>query len=111
MPTFKILYCAFTATALLAVHYGVGIFNIIFIFIVIFACRPPEYVWTRHSTTPHEGSCDTTLFVMLPTYFSIFLNVLADWILPLLPITLVWKTRMAMRKKIPVCAVIALGSL
>jgi hypothetical protein len=90
---------------------AVSVFNIIYIFIAIFACRPVEYTWTRYDPTPHQGSCNSTLFATIPTYVAAFLNVLADWILPLLPATLVWKAKMERRKKISVCAVLALGSL
>jgi hypothetical protein len=92
---------------------AVSVFNIIYIFVAVFACQPTEYIWTRYNPPPNEGhgDCSTTLFVLIPTYVSAFLNVLADWILPLLPATVVWKARMEMRKKISVCAVIALGSM
>lgn len=89
----------------------VSAFNIFYIFIAIFACRPVEYTWTRYDPIHHEGSCNSTSFATIPTYVATVLNVLADWILPLLPATLVWKAKMEKRKKISVCAVLALGSL
>jgi hypothetical protein len=90
---------------------AVTVFNIFYVFIAIFACRPVSYQWTRYDPVFHDGECNSTLFATIPTYVSAFLNVLADWILPLLPATLVWKTKMETRKKISVCAVMALGSV
>lgn len=89
----------------------VSVFNVIYIFIAIFACHPVERTWTRYDPTPQEGHCNSTSFATIPTYMAAFLNVLADWILPLLPATLVWKAKMETRKKLSVCAVMALGSL
>jgi hypothetical protein len=89
----------------------VTIYNLFYIFIAIFACRPVEYQWTGYDPVPPDGQCNSTLFATIPTYLAAFLNVLADWILPLLPASLVWKTKMETRKKISVCAVLALGSM
>ena len=89
----------------------VTLFNIMYFFIALFACRPVEYQWLRYDYILHDGECNSTLFATVPTYVSAFLSVLADWILPLLPATLVWKTKMETRKKISVCAVLALGSV
>ena len=89
----------------------VTVYNAFYLFIAIFACRPVEYQWTGYGPDPTDGECNSTLFVTIPTYLSAVLNVLADWILPLLPATLVWKAKMETRKKISVCAVMALGSM
>lgn len=89
----------------------ITIYNVFYVFIAIFACRPVDYQWTGYNPVPTEGECNSSLFVTIPTYLSAFLNVLADLILPLLPATVVWKTKMERRKKISVCAVIALGSM
>ena len=89
----------------------VSLFNAFYIFIAIFACQPVAYQWTRYDPVFHEGRCNSTLFSTIPTYISAFLNILADLILPLLPASLVWRAKMERRKKISVCAVMALGSL
>ena len=89
----------------------VTIFNICYFFIALMACRPIEYQWTRYAPVKGEGECNSTLFATVPTYMAVFLNVLADWILPILPATLVWKAKMETRKKISVCAVLGLGSM
>jgi hypothetical protein len=89
----------------------VSIFNLFYIFIDIFACQPVEYEWTRYNPVPPDGQCNSTLFATVPTYLSAFLNVLADWMLPILPATMVWNAKMDRRTKISVCAILALGSL
>jgi len=89
----------------------VTVYNIFFVFLAIFACRPVEYQWTGYNPIPTEGTCNSSLLGTIPVYAAAFLNVLADWVLPLLPASLVWKTKMETRKKISVCAVMALGSM
>ena len=89
----------------------VTVYNLFYIFIAIFACRPVEYQWTGYDPATPKGECNSSSFVTIPTYMSAFLNVLADWMLPLLPASLVWKTKMETRKKVSVCAVMALGSM
>lgn len=91
---------------------AVTVFNIFYLFIAIFACRPVSYQWTRYDIEGvHEGECNSTLFATVPTYVGAFLNVLADWVLPVLPAMLVRKTQMDTRRKVSVCAVISLGSM
>lgn len=89
----------------------VTVYNIFYLFLAIFACRPVEYQWMGYGPDPIKGECNSTPFVTIPTYLAAILNVLADWILPLLPASLVWKTKMETRKKVSVCAVMALGSM
>lgn len=92
----------------------VTIFNIMYIFIDVFSCRPIEYQWTRYDDPPRPASgasCNATSYATVTTYVAAFLNVLADWTLAILPSYLVWQAKMERRKKISVCAVLALGSV
>lgn len=86
-------------------------YNLFFLFLAIFACRPVDYQWTGYNPVPTSGKCNGALLATIPSYISVVITVLADWILPLLPASLVWKARMEMRKKISVYAVLALGSM
>lgn len=92
----------------------VTVFNIMFIFFDIFSCRPIEYQWTRYADPPRPATgaqCNATSFATVTTYVAAFLNVVADWTLAVLPSYLVWQAKMERRKKISVCAVLALGSV
>jgi hypothetical protein len=90
----------------------VAVYNLFFVFLAIFACRPVEYQWTGYNyPVPAKGECNNSGWATYPSYVAGFLNVAADWILPLLPARLVWKATMERRKKISVCAVLALGSM
>ncbi|KAL1892342.1 hypothetical protein Sste5346_007080 [Sporothrix stenoceras] len=92
----------------------VTVFNIMFVFFDIFSCRPIEYQWNRYADPPRPATgaqCNATSFATVTTYVAAFLNVVADWTLAVLPSYLVWQAKMERRKKISVCAVLALGSV
>ncbi|KAG7284255.1 hypothetical protein NEMBOFW57_010619 [Staphylotrichum longicolle] len=89
----------------------IAVYNLFFFFLAIFACRPAGYQWTFYNPVPEEGECNSSGSATYPTYVAVLLNVVADWILPLLPARLVWKAKMERRKKISVYAVLALGSM
>jgi len=89
----------------------VTVFNTFYFFIAIFACQPVEQEWMRYATPPARGTCNSTLFATVPTYVSAFLNVVADWVLPILPAAMVWSARLDRRTRISVCSVLALGSM
>jgi uncharacterized protein YacL len=80
-----------TIWSLLAI---VAVYNMFFMFIVIFQCIPVEYYWFRY-TSPQviDGSCNKTALATIPTYISLFLNVLVDWVLALLPVSFIYKVR------------------
>jgi uncharacterized protein YacL len=90
----------------------VGVFNAFYLFIVIFQCIPVEYYWFRY-TDPQviDGTCNKTSLATIPTYISLFLNVFADWLLALLPVSFVYKSKMPLKTKCSVVAVLALGSM
>ncbi len=90
---------------------AVTIFNTVSVFLAIFSCQPVEYEWMRYSPNPPPGECRTTSFALITSYVSAFLNVVGDWVVPILPATLVWKAQMNRKMKISVVALLALGSM
>lgn len=78
-----------------------------FIVVILAACQPMEFFWTRYDGRS-EGTCiDLGSFFVA---FSIF-NVSLDVFLLVLPIRQVLKLHMSARKKIIVCALMLLGIL
>ncbi|KAK2611667.1 hypothetical protein N8I77_004997 [Diaporthe amygdali] len=76
-----------------------------FIVVILAACQPMEFFWTRYDGHS-EGTCiDLGSFFVA---FSIF-NVSLDVFLLVLPIRQVLKLHMSARKKIIVCALMLLG--
>lgn len=78
-----------------------------FIVVILAACQPMEFFWTQYDGIS-EGTCIniSSFFVA----FSIF-NVSLDVFLLILPIPMVLKLHMSVRKKLIVCALMMLGIL
>lgn len=78
-----------------------------FIIVILAACRPLQYFWTRYDGFS-EGTC-----IDLGSFFAAFsvFNVSLDVFLLALPIPMVLKLHMSARKKLIVCALMLLGIL
>lgn len=76
-----------------------------FTVVIIASCRPLNYFWTRYDGSS-EGTC-----IDLGSFFFAFsiLNVSLDVFLLALPIPMVLKLHMSLRKKLIVCALLLLG--
>lgn len=90
----------------------VGLFNTFYVFLAIFQCQPVEFYWYRYETdSPVTGRCNGHALATIPTYFAVFIGIVADLILALLPATLIKGANLDKKTKISVCCVLALGSL
>ncbi|KAL7940872.1 hypothetical protein V8C42DRAFT_336362 [Trichoderma barbatum] len=90
----------------------ITVFDLIYEVFAIRTCQPIELQWTRYNPIPSTvGSCNPTTFATITTYIAAFINVIADWILPALPATLVWKAQIPQREKISIIILIALASV
>lgn len=87
------------------------LFSCLYFGLDIASCQPVQYEWTRYNPVPGEGSCNATSFATITTYVSSVLNIVADWVLPALPATLVWKSQIEPRVKISVISLLCLGSM
>ncbi|KIH94061.1 hypothetical protein SPBR_06010 [Sporothrix brasiliensis 5110] len=107
-------HCRWQRWTILILLAVVGVFNVMYFFFDVFACHPIAYEWTRYAEPPRPATgadCHATSFAMGTAYVSAFLNVVADWILAILPCYLVWQAKMELRKRLSVCCVLALGSV
>jgi hypothetical protein len=90
----------------------ITVFSLIYEIFAIRTCQPIELQWTRYNPIPATvGSCNPTTFATITTYIAAFLNVAADWILPALPATLIWKAQIQQREKVSIIILLALGSM
>lgn len=90
----------------------VTVFSTIYFFIDIWSCQPIDYLWkSYYANPPKDGTCNSADYVAIFTYISALLNIVADFILPILPATLVWKAQIAQREKISVIILLCLGSM
>ncbi|KAJ3475679.1 hypothetical protein NLG97_g9374 [Lecanicillium saksenae] len=87
-----------------------SLFSIIYFFLDIWSCSPVRYMWTRYNPEPAQGECRATTFATVTTYIAAVFNIIADFVLPALPATLVWQAQMERRVKISVIALLCLAS-
>lgn len=94
----RCIYAAFFFTVALSVT---------FIVVILASCQPMQFFWTQYDGVS-EGTCiNISAFFVA---FSIF-NVSLDVYLLVLPIPMVLKLHMSVRKKLIVCALMMLGIL
>ncbi|KHN96057.1 cation-transporting ATPase 4 [Metarhizium album ARSEF 1941] len=91
---------------------SVTVFSILYFFFDLFACQPIQYQWLRYDADadPADGTCNATTFATVTSYIAAVLNIVADWALPALPATLVWKSQIERRMKVSIIALLCLGS-
>ncbi|KAI0123448.1 cation-transporting ATPase 4 [Xylariales sp. AK1849] len=89
-----------------------GVYSVFYVFIVIFQCQPVQFYWYRYDpNSPDTGRCNGHLLATIPTYISFVISVVSDWILALIPVSIVWNAKMDRRSKVSVSCVLALGSI
>ncbi|KAI6357424.1 hypothetical protein MCOR31_010333 [Pyricularia oryzae] len=89
----------------------VGIVNTAYFFISIFQCNPIERFWLQWDPEwPKQGRCLKTWAALSSTYTVNIVNIIADAALAVLPISLVWNSKMDKRTKWSVVAILSVGS-
>ncbi|KAK8089403.1 hypothetical protein PG997_004364 [Apiospora hydei] len=86
----------------------VVVWNTIYAFLAAFQCVPVQHFWQRISD-PDGGQCLSEEIITGTTYAAAGINCLADWILGLLPIALVWNLELNRRTKASIAGILALG--
>lgn len=90
----------------------VGLFYGAYFFIALFACQPVEYVWERYDLTPTtSGKCNPSVAATAISYIATVMNCAADWMLAILPATVVWKAQLDRRTKISISIILGIGSM
>ncbi|CAG8974952.1 hypothetical protein HYALB_00007629 [Hymenoscyphus albidus] len=90
----------------------VAVYNVVYIFLVIFQCRPIHFYWLRYDLDAGvKGRCHRKLLATIPTYISFVMNVIVDWTLAFLPVSFVWNSKMHRKTKMSVIGVLAIGSI
>lgn len=74
-------------------------FSIFYFFLVIFQCHPVTYYWTRFESNL-GGTCIDPMVFPAASYIHSIVSAIADWILGLLPIWLIWNLRLDARTKL-----------
>ncbi|KAF4216374.1 hypothetical protein CNMCM8980_005283 [Aspergillus fumigatiaffinis] len=100
-----------THTILLWTVIGVTIVvGLVFWFVLTLQCKPVSYFWNRLSPGT-KGTCLSTDTIINIAYLYSVTATLCDFVLGLLPISLVWKLQMTRKTKIALAAILSLGCI
>lgn len=90
----------------------IGVYSLFYAILNINSCHPIEHEWLRYGVEPTDKThCNDKLLGTIPTYIAAFLNVLVDWILAIVPATVLWNLKMERKLKITTYVVLAIGSI
>lgn len=92
------------ATMVISVVTGLGFF-----FVMLFQCQPVEYFWERKPGV--DGQCMPVDVIIIVTYVYSGLNILCDFTLALLPVTIVWSLHMPLKMKLATFSLLSMGCI
>lgn len=82
-------------------------YGIAYFFIVIFQCGNPAQLFQNEV----EGKCIPFSIVLPLGYIQAVLNAVTDWIFTVVPIVILWRTKMSLADKVSASICLALGGL
>ena len=80
-----------------------------FLFVVIFQCHPVDYYWEQYLF--EKGSCISANVIADTAYAHSGVSFAADCILGLLPIWLLWKVQISLKRKLAIASLLGMGLL
>jgi hypothetical protein len=89
-------------------------FSTFYLFLVIFQCTPVNFFWNQAKLGDPSiagGYCVARDVVPNASIAHSVISFLADWILGLLPILLLWEVQMNSRTKISISVILSMGLL
>ena len=90
--------------AILVVGAFVVTWCIVILFLSIFQTNPIDGIWYSTKPQTHVNYSKYLLGLAIP-------NVITDFVILVMPITMVWQLQISVRRKIGLCGVFALGTL
>ncbi|KAM3417701.1 hypothetical protein BST61_g5935 [Cercospora zeina] len=115
LPTIKIAICCtylriFQSQKFKMLAYGAIALNVtyalVFIFITAFQCTPVNFTWNQWDKE-HPGHCND---INAQSWASAALNIALDLVVAILPMPMLWKMNLNIRKKILVMLMFSVGS-
>jgi len=102
IATYKIIIYSIIAVVI--------VFSIAYFFILVFQCSPVDLFW-RQFNDGRLGTCVNVDLVEGSTITHSVISFVADWVLGLLPISLIWNLRLKLTTKISLAAILGLALL
>ncbi|GJC88141.1 hypothetical protein ColLi_10979 [Colletotrichum liriopes] len=72
--------------------------SVVYLFIIVFQCDPPSYYWDKFEGL--QESCRPASLVPNATIGHSAVAAVSDWIIGILPMSILWKLKMKQKKKI-----------
>ncbi|KAK1658099.1 hypothetical protein BDP55DRAFT_683816 [Colletotrichum godetiae] len=85
----------------------VWVSSLIYLFIVVFQCNPPNYYWAKFEGL--QGSCRPAHLVPNATVAHSVIAALSDWVIGILPMWILWQLQMKREKKIRLLCFFGIG--
>lgn len=83
------------------------VFSIFYFFLAIFQCQPTSYFWGQYAG--EEGHCIDKAIFPDATFAHSAVSATADFVLGILPVSIIWDLKMNFRTKVSVGVVLSLG--
>ncbi|KAH8197857.1 hypothetical protein TruAng_007956 [Truncatella angustata] len=108
----KLIVGIFLTRTLWVIMGIIAVYSVFYAILNINTCHPIEHEWLRYGVEPTDMTgCNDKLLGTIPTYIAAFLNVIVDWILAIVPATVLWNLKMEKKLKITTYIVLAIGSI
>ncbi|KAK6070879.1 hypothetical protein SCUP234_09968 [Seiridium cupressi] len=108
----KLIVGIFLTRTLWVIMGVIAVYSVFYAVLNINSCHPIEHEWLRYGVDPVDLThCNNKWLGTIPTYIAAFLNVLVDWILAIVPATVLWNLKMEKKLKITTYIVLAIGSI
>ena len=85
------------------------VWSIVTLLLCIFSCRPIKATWDLMLFLDPKTRCEPKMYNVINIHG--FCNIISDFALLILPIPMIWSSKMTINKKIGVGAVFATGAL
>ncbi|WQF90491.1 hypothetical protein CDEST_15505 [Colletotrichum destructivum] len=87
----------------------VWISSLVYLFIIVFQCDPPNYYWAKFEGL--QGSCRPAHLVPNATIGHSVVAAVSDWILGILPMSILWQLQMKREKKVRLLLFFGIGMM
>ncbi|GAP84900.1 putative integral membrane protein [Rosellinia necatrix] len=84
------------------------VMTIVYFFLIVFQCSPPSYFWEKESAEA-SGSCGHERVAVAATLVWGSFAAVMDWILGLLPISMLWQVRINRQSKVGIAGILSFG--
>ncbi|KZL81177.1 integral membrane protein [Colletotrichum incanum] len=87
----------------------VWVSSLVYLFIIVFQCDPPNYYWAKFEGL--QGSCRPAHLVPNATIGHSVVAAVSDWIIGILPMSIPWQLQMKREKKIRLLFFFGIGMM